>query len=118
MANKDRVLKKLREISLKLPEATEGLSWGHPTFKAGKRAFAVLDEYSGTLCIAFKSSPSAKEALLADPRFFRAPYVDSQGWVCLRADGELDWKEVSNFVLKSYRLVALKRMLSRLEDLS
>jgi len=117
MARKEAVLTKLRELCLNLPETTEGLSWGHPTFKAGKKAFAVLDEYGGTLCIAFKSSPAVKEALLGDPRFFRAPYADSQGWVCLRADIELDWNEVKNLVLKSYRLVALNRMLSRLEEL-
>ncbi len=116
MAGNEEVLKKLREICLKLPEATEGLSWGHPTFKAGKKAFAVLDEYNRTLCVAFKANPSAKEALLEDPRFFRAPYADSQGWVCLKADEGLDWKEVKIFILHSYRQVALKRMLSELGD--
>jgi predicted DNA-binding protein (MmcQ/YjbR family) len=117
MAGGDHILRTLREICLKLPEATEGLSWGHPTFKAGKKAFAVLDEYDRTLCIAFKVRPSTKEALLEDPRFFRAPYADSQGWVCLRADGELDWEEVRNFIVQSYRQIAIKRMLSKLEDL-
>ncbi|HYK89902.1 MAG TPA: MmcQ/YjbR family DNA-binding protein [Acidobacteriota bacterium] len=107
---------KIREICLKLPEATEGVSWGHPTFKAGKKAFAVLDEYNRGLCISFKAMPSAKEVLLKDPRFFRAPYADSQGWVCLKTNARLDWKEVKNFILQSYRQVALKRMLSKLED--
>jgi predicted DNA-binding protein (MmcQ/YjbR family) len=114
MAAKEAVLRKLREICLDLPEATEGLSWGHPTFKAGKKAFAVLDEYDRTLCISFKTGLATKEALIEDPRFFRAPYADSHGWICLKADGELDWKEVKNFILQSYRAVALKRMLSRL----
>jgi hypothetical protein len=44
--------------------------------------------------------------------------VDNQGRVCLKAGGDLDWKEVKGLILQSYRLVALMRMLARLEDRS
>jgi hypothetical protein len=74
VAGSGEVLGKLREICLKFPEVTEGLSWGHPTFKAGKKDFVVLDEYHPTLCIAFKAGLSTKEALLEGPRFFSAHF--------------------------------------------
>jgi len=34
---------KLRGICLPLPEVVETVKWGHPTFEAGKKVFAVLD---------------------------------------------------------------------------
>jgi predicted DNA-binding protein (MmcQ/YjbR family) len=107
-------LKKLREICLVLPEATETVKWGHPTFEAGKKIFAVLDQYYGQPCIAFRSSRKEQMKLLRDKRFFSAPYAAAHGWVCLRADGELKWPEVRDLLAASYRVVALKRMLSAL----
>jgi len=109
-------LKKLREICLALPEATETVKWGHPTFEAGKKIFAVLDHYYGQPCIAFRSSRKEQIKLLRDKRFFPAPYAAAHGWVCLRADGKLKWSEVRNLLVASYRIVALKRMLSALDE--
>src|SRR5712691_1559659 len=62
-------LKELREICLALPEATETVKWGHPTFEAGKKIFAVLDHYYGQPCIAFRSSKKDQIKLLRDKRF-------------------------------------------------
>jgi hypothetical protein len=52
--NEDKILAKLREICLALPGVQEVKTWGHPTFQAGKKSFAVLDEYHGQLCICLK----------------------------------------------------------------
>jgi predicted DNA-binding protein (MmcQ/YjbR family) len=106
----------LRQVCLCLPEVRETVKWGHPTFEAGKKMFAVLDQYDGRLCIAFRASPEKREALLADNRFFDAPYAARHGWVCLHADGPIDWTEIQEWLRDSYRLVALKRMLSALND--
>src|SRR6266705_3197284 len=62
-------LKKLREICLTLPETAETVKWGHPTFEAGKKIFAVLDHYYGQPCIAFRSSKEEQMKLLRDKRF-------------------------------------------------
>jgi predicted DNA-binding protein (MmcQ/YjbR family) len=109
------LLRRLREICLSLPEAQETVKWGHPTFEAVKKIFAVLDCYHGQPCIAFRAAADEQKKLLRDKRFFAAPYASAQGWVCLRAEGELNWTEVRDLVLASYRLVALKRMLVALE---
>jgi predicted DNA-binding protein (MmcQ/YjbR family) len=98
-----------------LPEVRETIKWGHPTFEAGKKMFAVLDHYGGRTCIAFRASTARLPALLADERFFEAPYAARHGWVCLYADGALDWREVEGLLQDSYRLVALKRMLTALD---
>jgi predicted DNA-binding protein (MmcQ/YjbR family) len=105
------LLRRLREICLALPEAKETVKWGHPTFEAGKKIFAVLDHYHGQPCIAFRTPKDEQKKLQRDKRFFPAPYASAQGWFCLRADGELNWTEVRGLTVASYRLVALKRML-------
>jgi predicted DNA-binding protein (MmcQ/YjbR family) len=113
--NTSRVESKLRAICRRLPEVRETVKWGHPTFEAGKKMFAVLDQYDGRPCIAFRTELDFVDQLLTDERFFAAPYAARHGWVCLSADGRLNWTEVEKLVVASYRLVALKRMLSALE---
>jgi predicted DNA-binding protein (MmcQ/YjbR family) len=76
--------------------------------------FAVLDHYHGRPCIAFRAKHDQVDELLVDERFFAAPYAARHGWICLYADGRLNWKQVERLVLTSYRLVALKRMLAAL----
>lgn len=109
------ILMKLREICLALPEAVETVKWGHPTFEAGKKIFAVLDHYHGRPCIAFRTSMEEQKKLCRDERFFPAPYAATRGWVCLSADGQMNWSEIRDILLVSYRLAALKRMLRLLE---
>ena len=108
------ILARLRQICMRLPEVRETVKWGHPTFEAGKKMFAVLDRYDGRLCIAFRVPDERLEELLADKRFTAAPYAARYGWVCLDAEGRLDWKEIEDLLQSSYRLVALKRMLAAL----
>jgi predicted DNA-binding protein (MmcQ/YjbR family) len=105
----------LRQECLGLPEVRETVKWGHPTFEAGKRMFAVLDHYGDRPCIAFRASPERRERLLADERFFEPPYAARHGWVCLRTEGALDPKELQDLLRTSYRLVALKWMLAALD---
>ncbi len=112
-AGKEHLLRRLRKICLRLPEATETIKWGNPTFVAGKKLFAVLDRYHGRWCIAFRTEPQQQTEILGKPGFFAAPYVAKYGWVCLDAEeGQIDWVEVEDLVVASYRTVALKRMLA------
>jgi predicted DNA-binding protein (MmcQ/YjbR family) len=111
------LLGRLRKICLSLPETRETVKWGHPTFEAGKKIFAVLDNYQGRTCIAFRVPPNRARILLQDDRFFEAPYAAGRGWVCLRAGGKLDWGDIAEFLRESYRQVALKRMVAALEGI-
>src|SRR4029077_12888392 len=97
------LLARLRDICLTLPEVRETVKWGHPTFEAGKKMFAVLDHYQGRTCIAFRASPERLPELLGDDRFYEAPYGARQAWVCLHADGPIDWAEVDGLLNASYR---------------
>jgi predicted DNA-binding protein (MmcQ/YjbR family) len=43
------------------------------------------------------------------------PYVGHAGWVGVRLDDGPDWDEVRALVLRSYRLIAPKRLAAMLE---
>ena len=102
----DPVLKKLRQICLALPETSEVKTWGHPTFRVGKRTFAVFEQYRGQWCICFKTEKQHKDLFLNDHRFFSTPYIGKHGWLSPRVEGAPDWTEVKELILESYRLVA------------
>jgi predicted DNA-binding protein (MmcQ/YjbR family) len=104
----EKVLAKLREICSALPEVQEVKTWGHPTFKAGTKTFAVLETYNGHLCICFKATLPLQQLLIEDPRYFKTPYIGKQGWVSLIADTPPKWGEVRQLIRGSYELVNTK----------
>ena len=113
----EKVLARLRRACLALPEAYETTSFGHPTFRAGKsgkKTFAVFENYRGEDTICLKATLEDQALLVLDPRYFVAPYIGKHGWTSMRTAGALDWDEVEEMVLESYRLVASKSMLEKL----
>ena len=113
----DPYLTELRDICLRFPEASEVEAWGRPTFRAGKKMFAIFegnDEHPYTLV--FKPAPDERPALLDDHRFYVPPYHGPSGWLALDLTAEaVDWVEVGELVDASYRQVALQRMLRQLD---
>jgi hypothetical protein len=105
-------LARIREICLGLPETTERLSHGAPTFFVrGKRAFVmVLSNHHGDGRFAiWCAAPDGMQTLLveADPeRFFVPPYVGHRGWLGVRLDRGLDWGELAGIVEDAYAEVA------------
>jgi predicted DNA-binding protein (MmcQ/YjbR family) len=115
MSLEEDALERLRAIRLELPETEETVTFGNPTFRAGKKTFAVLEWYHGELSIAVKSTLIEQEMLIQDPRFYITPYIGHRGWVSLRVTAATDWDMVRDLVFDSYRRVANKRMLARLD---
>ncbi len=114
----DSYLAEVREVCLALPEAVEVEAWGRPTFRAGKKLFAVFDGHGDhPYALVFKPEPDERPALMADERFYSPPYFGAAGWVALDlACAPVDWVEVAELVECSYRLVALKRMVKQLDQ--
>lgn len=111
--NEEALLEKLRAICLGLPEVTERLSHGEPTwFVRGKKTFVNMDSHHhGAEHYAFWAAApfGAQDALIsAEPDvFFRPPYVGHRGWVGVRLDVPgLDWDQVEMVVRDAYRMVA------------
>ena len=113
----DPYLADLRKVCLALPETAEVEAWGRPTFRAGKKMFAIFtglveERYS----VVFKPDGAERPALMDDERFYVPPYYGPSGWLALDfTAAEVDWDEVAELVETSYRQVALKRMLAALE---
>jgi predicted DNA-binding protein (MmcQ/YjbR family) len=110
----EQTLAKLRSLCLSLPETSESASWGHPNFKAGKKVFVAFERVKARPSIAFRLDPDEVDRLLRRKQFFATPYGRGQ-WASLWADDRLDWRAVEALVERSYRVVALKRMLAALE---
>ncbi len=102
------VLKKLRRVCLALPGAEESVSFGHPTFRVrGGKIFAVLETYKGELGICVNVGKAMQGLFLADPRFFRTPYIGKYGWITLRVHAaRLNWIEIRDLVKGSYQMAA------------
>lgn len=111
-----RVLERIRGLCLALPETSERLSHGAPTFFVrDKRAFLmVLTSHhgDGRFAIWCAAAPGMQELLGdADPeRFFRPPYVGHRGWLGVRLDRGLDWNEVAGIVEDAYAEIAPPRL--------
>ena len=113
LRQRDPLLVRVRKLCLSLPETSEAASWGHPNFRAGKRTFVTFEQVDGKDVVAFRLHPFEVEELAGQAGFVRTPYGQGR-WVSLRTRPRPAWKIVEGLVLRSYRLVALKRMLSRL----
>jgi len=109
---RERTLQRLREICLRLPNTSERLSHGAPTFFVrGKRAFLmVLTSHhdDGRFAIWCAAAAGLQEMLVdADPeKFFRPPYVGHRGWLGVRLDRGLDWDELAGIAEDAYAEVA------------
>jgi predicted DNA-binding protein (MmcQ/YjbR family) len=108
------VVQRLRALCMELPEVSERSSWGHPNFRAGKKTFAAFEVIGGRPSIAFKLPAREVDVLLRRKDFFATPYGRGL-WASLWVDGKVDWTLVRRLLLRSYRVVALKRMLAALE---
>jgi hypothetical protein len=116
-ATRPEPLERLRRLCMELPEATERLSHGEPTwFVGGKRSFVMFADHHHDDRLAFwcAAPPGAQQALVAaDPgRFFVPPYVGHRGWLGVRLDVPLDWEEIAELVADAHRMVAPKRLLA------
>ena len=113
-STEDRRLVRLTKICLALPEATRDYNGQHAGFYIRKRTFTYfLNDHhgDGIVAVTCKVLPGDNKVLAtanAD-RFYIPPYIGSRGWVALRLDrGAIDWEEVSELVVGSYRMVAPK----------
>lgn len=113
----------LRKLCLALPETTERLSHGEPTwFVRDKKTFVSYADHHHNDRLAFvcAAPPGAQQAMVAaDPeRFFVPPYVGGRGWLGVYLDlGEpVDWDEVAELVEDAYRMVAPKKLLQLLDE--
>ena len=112
-------LDQLRALCLALPEATEKLSHGEPTWFVRKRTFVMFadhhhDDRVGFWCAAPPGAQEAMVTLANGKRYFRPPYVGHRGWLGVYLDVPVDWDELAEVVEDAYRVVAPKTLVAEL----
>ena len=112
-------LPQLRRLCLALPEVTERVSHGEPTWFVRRRTFVMYADHHHDDVLAFwcAAPPGAQAELVASApeRFFVPPYVGGRGWLGVRLDVEVDWVEVAEIVEEAYRAIAPVALVRRLD---
>ena len=122
-------LTRLRELALAFPDAEERIAHGRPHFRV-RKVFAVYGSSTKGAADVRTSYPhglvvlpdeSDRAALNEDPRTFVPAYLAPSGWMGLdlAAGGagaeEVDWQEVAELLDCSYRVVATRPQIARLD---
>jgi hypothetical protein len=108
-------------MCLSLPETTERLSHGAPTFFIREKVSFVsyMDHHhdDGRLALWCACPPGMRDGLIrAEPeQYFVPPYVGVRGWIGVRLDREPDWDDIERVIRDAYLAVAPKKLASMLE---
>ena len=114
------LVERLRRLCLSLPEVTERISHGEPSwFVRDRQTFVRFadhhhDDRVGFWCAA---PEGAQQALVSSypARFFKPPYYGVRGWLGVYLDVPADWDEIAVLVEDAYRTVAPKRLVAQLD---
>lgn len=114
IADADALTERVRQIALALPDATEKLSHGEPSFFVCGRQFAGMDTHhhgSGHIAVVCNAQDGVQESLVAaEPKhFFVPPYVGSRGWIGIRVDRGIEWSMVADLIEQAHRKTATKK---------
>lgn len=110
-------LNRIRATALALPETSEKLSHGQPTFFVADKQFAQFrDDHhgDGLTVVCVKTGGTDEQAMLieANPEVYGRPaYLGPSGWVSLNLTGDVDWALVEDRIARSWELAAPRRLL-------
>jgi predicted DNA-binding protein (MmcQ/YjbR family) len=121
LADPKRTHRRVLEFALGLPEAHEDHPWGETVMKVGKKVFVFLgSEESPTWpSMSIKLRDSLDQALVLPGAAPTGYGLGRAGWVTIPFTGKDPPLGVfTDLVEESYRLVAPKRLVARLEELA
>ena len=107
-------VERVRRICMALPETTEQVAWGEPTWRVKKKIFAmVADNHhrDGHVAVWCAAPLGGQEMLIeaAPGTYFRPPYVGVKGWVGIDLD-HADDRELREQLVQSYLMIAPKKL--------
>jgi hypothetical protein len=118
--NAKAALARLRAACLALPETTEKIAWGAPTFRVKDKLFAMFadDHHGDGRLAAWCHAPKGAQHVLVGSEpdlFFVPPYVGPRGWVGVHL-GAIDDERLAEVLRDAYRMVAPKKLAASLGD--
>jgi hypothetical protein len=110
----ERQQERVRRICANLPEVTEKLSHGEPTFFVRKKVFAMCStnhHNDGHFAVTIPAAIGVQAALIeSDPNtFYKPPYVGVRGWVGIELERVSD-KELTLHLKEAWRLIAPEKL--------
>lgn len=115
MLKSEVALIKLRDICLALPDVEEGIAWKHPVFRVGKKMFCGYEELDGKPTVGVKLEAPHADSVAEELRVVRIQnFGKHTKWASIDVASIDDWDDIANMILESYRLIAPKRTLAKL----
>ena len=114
----EKQLERVRQICLALPETSERLSHGEPTFFLYKKVFAMFanNHHDDGRVAVWLPTPSGFQSALIEAQpevYFKPPYVGGRGWIGIELDRIPD-EDLRFHIQTAWELVAPKRLLSKI----
>jgi hypothetical protein len=97
-----RAVEVVRAICLALPQTSEGLQFGKPVWRVGKRVFAQVWRYDGPVCAAFWVGIERQGLMTLDPRYTLPAYLGHNGWIALDVTRTLRQSELRSLAAESH----------------
>lgn len=115
----EKHLKRVRHICASLPETTEKLSHGEPTFFVRKKVYVMFannHHNDGHIAVWLPAPPGIQSILIenAPEKFFKPPYVGVRGWIGVELS-RIDDQELASHIYEAWRLIAPKRLQTELD---
>src|SRR5215471_6147775 len=106
----ERQIKRVRRLCCALPETTEKLSHGEPTFFVRKKVFAIFSNNhhsDGHVAVLLPAPPGLQEALIdeAPEIYYRPAYVGVRGWVGIELERVND-EQLAAHIEQAWRMIA------------
>jgi hypothetical protein len=103
-------LKRVRRICGMLPDTTEKLSHGEPTFFVRKKVYVMFanDHHGdGHVAVWIPAPPGLQEVLIdeAPAVYFRPPYVGVRGWVGIELE-QIEDDALAEHIQAAWRMIA------------
>lgn len=107
-------LARVRRICMSLPETTEKISHGEPTFFVRKKVFAMCSNNhhnDGHIAVTLPAAIGVQAALIAasPKKFYKPPYVGVRGWIGVELD-RVDDEELAFHIHEAWRLIAPEKL--------
>lgn len=112
-------LERVRRICLSLPETSEKLSHGEPTFFVHKKVFVMFanNHHNDGHAAVWLPVPEGFQTSLVERSpeiYFRPPYVGVRGWVGIELT-RIPEKDLQFHIQTAWELVAPKRLLFKVK---
>jgi hypothetical protein len=109
-------LQRVRRFCAALPDTTEKISHGEPTFFVAKKVYVMFannHHKDGHVAIWIPALPGLQATLIkSEPKkFFTPPYIGVRGWVGIELE-EIDDEELGFHISEAWRLIAPKKLRS------